>query len=273
MIRGVGEDGSQAPGVVVGLCSLDRLGRRWAIVVDQSRHADGARVFTWLRQSPRGSPHLFAGRRSSLIRRLDAAVAGAGGVTVLCGQASSFAVHAAVPPVLDSVVAAIAQSSGNFGPALAHFVDHPLNHHALFGCDGRMIQRWLEILVESLSALLGGPELHMLRDANPVVGSLLAHQLQQELVLLRDPRPTAVIRCHGDTESEMMMVMPMLLTKNQPRFKTRENTTPWFWRVDSRAFAWVSAEGPLRLLQGGRGGRAEGRQYRRPLSWVGGGDG
>lgn len=39
--------------------------------------------------------------------------------------------------------------------------------------------------------------MHLLGDAHPIVGSLLAHQLEQSTVLFRDPRATTVIRGHG----------------------------------------------------------------------------
>lgn len=60
-----------------------------------------------------------------------------------------------------------------------------------------MVQRGLQVLVESLSALLGRAVAHVLGNANPVVGSLFAHQLQKCLVLFRDPRPTTVCGSHS----------------------------------------------------------------------------
>ena len=37
-------------------------------------------------------------------------------------------VHAAVPPVLDSVVASATESACDFGPTFAHLANHLLNH-------------------------------------------------------------------------------------------------------------------------------------------------
>lgn len=51
--------------------------------------------------------------------------------------------------------------------------------------------------MEALPALLGGAVVHVLRDANPVVGALLANQLEEQLVLFRDPRSTTVSGGHG----------------------------------------------------------------------------
>src|SRR6267378_4039827 len=88
-----------------------------------------------------------------------------------------FAIHAAIPPVFDSVVASIAKSSRNLCPTLPHFIDHSFNHHALFCGYGCMIQGWFKILMKSFSTLLGRPEVHMLGNANPVIRSLFAHQM------------------------------------------------------------------------------------------------
>ena len=68
---------------------------------------------------------------------------------------SSSAVLAAVPPVLDGIVAATSQTSGDLGPALAHLGNHLLNHGTLFRADWLMVEVWLEVLVIPLTALLG----------------------------------------------------------------------------------------------------------------------
>ena len=112
------------------------------------------------------------------------------------GKTAALAVHAAIPPVLDSVVTAVTQSASNLSPALAHVVHHTLDHQALISRNGLAVQRWLEVLVKSLPALLGRPVVHVLRDAHPVVGSLFAHQLNKKLVLFRDPRASTVRVCH-----------------------------------------------------------------------------
>lgn len=112
------------------------------------------------------------------------------------GKTTTLAVHAAIPPVLNCVVAAVPQSTSNLSPALAHVVHHALDHQAFISRNGLAVQRRLEVLVESLPALLGRPVVHVLRDANPVVGALFAHQLNKKLVLFRNPRASTVRVCH-----------------------------------------------------------------------------
>lgn len=136
-------------------------------------------------------------RRRPRIRSLDTAAVrcarerGGGG-----GKTTALAVHAAIPPVLDCVVTAVTQSTSDLSPALAHVVHHALDHQALIGRNGLAVQRGLEVLVESLPALLGRPVVHVLRDAHPVIGALFAHQLNKKLVLFRDPRASTVRVCH-----------------------------------------------------------------------------
>ena len=113
------------------------------------------------------------------------------------GDAAALAVHAAIPPVLDGVVAAVAQAAGDLCPTLAHLIHHALDHQALVGRDGFPVQRGLEVLVEALTALLGRAEVHLLRDADPVVGALFAHELQEQLVFFGDPRSTTMRGRHG----------------------------------------------------------------------------
>lgn len=59
----------------------------------------------------------------------------------------------AVPPILDCVVAAAFESSGDFGPPLAHLLHQLLDQLAFLWCDGFMVQGGLEVLVKSLAAL------------------------------------------------------------------------------------------------------------------------
>jgi len=63
-------------------------------------------------------------------------------------------VHAAVPPILHSVVTAAMKASCNLCPTLAHLTDHALDHQPLFGGDWLKVESWLEILVVSLATLL-----------------------------------------------------------------------------------------------------------------------
>lgn len=93
-------------------------------------------------------------------------------------ETSSLAIHAAVPPVLDGIVAAVAESASDLRPTLSHVVDHALDQQAFLGRDGLTVQRRLQVLVEAFSALLGRAKVHVLGDANPVVRPLFADELQ-----------------------------------------------------------------------------------------------
>jgi hypothetical protein len=69
--------------------------------------------------------------------------------------AAAATVHSTIPPVLDGIVAATPQTTSDLGPTLAHLSDHLLDENALFGGDGIMVEVGLEVLVETLTALLG----------------------------------------------------------------------------------------------------------------------
>lgn len=69
--------------------------------------------------------------------------------------AAAATVHSTVPPVLDGIVAAATQTTCDLSPTLAHLGDHLLDENALFGSDGIMVEVRLEVLVETLAALLG----------------------------------------------------------------------------------------------------------------------
>jgi hypothetical protein len=61
-----------------------------------------------------------------------------------------------VPPILDGVVAAVsAQLPRNLGPFWPHLGDERLDLVALLLADGSLVEAGLEVLVESLPALLG----------------------------------------------------------------------------------------------------------------------
>lgn len=126
---------------------------------------------------------------------LDAAVEGASGGRA--GQATALAVHASIPPVLDSVVTAIAEATGNLSPTLAHLIHHPLDHETFLGRNGLTVERGFQVLVEALSTLLGRAIVHVLRNSNPVVRALLANKLEEELIFLGDPRSSTVGGSHG----------------------------------------------------------------------------
>lgn len=74
--------------------------------------------------------------------------------TALLVVASS-SVHASIPPVLYGVVASSSQSSRDLGPTLSHLGDHLLDHDTFLGGDGVVVEVRLQVLVVSLSALLG----------------------------------------------------------------------------------------------------------------------
>lgn len=184
-IRGVGESRRcqrSLNGTVDGGESVDRSQLSRAII----RRGIPPRVGRKQRSVDLNSRRLEPGGAGSVVRdrvasAVDHGCAGIGsfhsaavgsGGAVGRREASSLAVHAAVPPILDGVVAAVAESAGDFGPALAHLVDHAFNHQALLGGDGLAVQRGLQVLMESFAALLGRSEVHVLGDANPVVGAL-----------------------------------------------------------------------------------------------------
>lgn len=64
-------------------------------------------------------------------------------------------VLSAVPPILDHIVATTTESTGNLGPALSHGAHHLHDLLAFFGTDGSEAQFWLQVLMPSLTALLG----------------------------------------------------------------------------------------------------------------------
>ncbi len=102
-------------------------------------------------------------------------------------------VHATIPPVLDCIVAASRKPSRNLGPPLSHLADQPLNLTAFLHRDGIVDERRLEVLVESLPALLGRSGSDEVGDADPVVGPALAHQLDEVVVLGLGPRAALVV--------------------------------------------------------------------------------
>lgn len=69
--------------------------------------------------------------------------------------AATATVHSTVPPVLDGVVTAATQTTCDLSPTLAHLSDHLLDENALLRSDGVMVEVRLEVLVETLTALLG----------------------------------------------------------------------------------------------------------------------
>lgn len=113
---------------------------------------------------------------------------------------ASAAVHATIPPVLDGVVAASAQATGNLSPSLAHLGNHLLNHLALLGSDGVVVEVRLEVLVVALTALLGRTRSHHAGNAHPVVGTLGMDQSHEHVVLMLGPG-TSLVGRHVDDEA------------------------------------------------------------------------
>ena len=104
-------------------------------------------------------------------RAADAVVAVAAVVPLAADQPAA-AVHPAVPPVLDRIVAAAVEPACNLGPALAHLGHQTLDQGALFGRDGVVVERGLEVLMEPLPTLFGRAGADQRRNPNPVVGSM-----------------------------------------------------------------------------------------------------
>jgi hypothetical protein len=63
-------------------------------------------------------------------------------------------VHATVPPVLDGVVAPIAQPSCNLSPPFAHLFNQLFNHLSFTRIDWFVVQIGFEVLVVAFSTLL-----------------------------------------------------------------------------------------------------------------------
>lgn len=59
--------------------------------------------------------------------------------------------------------------------------------------------------MKALAALLRRAVLHLLRNADPIVGALLMNELDQGVVLFRDPRSTAMVWCHGHVQYETVL--------------------------------------------------------------------
>lgn len=94
---------------------------------------------------------ILAGGGDSRGRR----AAGAASIVVpLAANHSPAPVHAAVPPVLDGIVAAAVETPCDLSPTLAHLRHQPLDHCALLWCDGVVVEGGLEVLVEAFTALL-----------------------------------------------------------------------------------------------------------------------
>jgi hypothetical protein len=99
-------------------------------------------------------------------------------------------IHASIPPIFDSVIAAIPQSPCNLRPTTSHVSHHLLDHLSLLMSDRIVIQGLFQVLMVALSTLLGCSMLHMLRYANPIIRALLLDQIEEVLILVCVPWST-----------------------------------------------------------------------------------
>lgn len=107
-------------------------------------------------------------------------------------------VGAAIPPVLDGIVAAaVVQQPRDLGPFFADLVDQLLDHLALLLGDWALVETGLEVLVVALPALLGAAHFELRGDFDPVLGPELLYQLQQRSVLVTGPRSLLDVLVHG----------------------------------------------------------------------------
>ena len=77
--------------------------------------------------------------------------------------------------VLHGVVASVVHLAGDIRPLLSHGADKFLDLLALLLCDGFVVEIGLEVLVPSLTALLGRAGLQDVSDRNPFSGALFLH--------------------------------------------------------------------------------------------------
>lgn len=87
------------------------------------------------------------------------------------------AIHAAIPPVFDGIVATAMQTARNLGPTLAHLGDHAFDLEAFFGTDGLVVEGWLEVLVITFATLLGRAGADELGNTNPIESALSVDEL------------------------------------------------------------------------------------------------
>lgn len=132
-------------------------------------------------------------------------------------------VLAAVPPVLDCVVAASFKSSRNLSPPLTHLGYQLLNQFSLFRSDGLMIKRRLEVLVIPFPALLRGTRADFLGDADPVVRPVTANQVNEPAVFVLRPRAAAV--SNHAVERKLLIRMLVFKIRDELDSTTRRHRT------------------------------------------------
>lgn len=87
-----------------------------------------------------------------------------------------------------------------------------------------MVEGLLQILVVSFPTLLRRPVLHVLRDAHPIVGTLLLDQPKEILVLVGVPWSTMSGRaCHYRSEYVERLCLKATDDSNKPPMTTRRH--------------------------------------------------
>lgn len=141
--------------------------------------------------------------------------------TLMLITVSFSAVHAPIPPIFDSIVASISKPSRDLSPPASHVRNHLLNHISFLVRDRLMVKRLLQILMISFTTLLWRPMLHVLRDAHPIVGTLLLNQIKESLILVSGPWSTTSGRsCHRSVV--WLYCLPMTpKSHHEPRASTK----------------------------------------------------
>lgn len=109
------------------------------------------------------------------------------------GLFSLATVLAAIPPVLDGVVASVLHVAGDLSPLLAHHLDHFFDPPALLLGDRLVVKLGLEVLVPPLTALLWRPGLQDVRYLHPFSGAFLPDKVSEALVLGSTPRSSLLL--------------------------------------------------------------------------------
>lgn len=104
---------------------------------------------------------------------------------------------ATIPPVLHRIVAASLESPCDLSPPLTHLGHHLLNHLSLIRRDRVVVQCRLQVLMISLSALLGGSCVDFVGDTDPVMWAIARDEIHQPLIFVLRPG-AATVSDHGE---------------------------------------------------------------------------
>jgi hypothetical protein len=121
-------------------------------------------------------------------------------------------VLAAVPPVLDGVIAATIESARDLCPLLSHLGYHSLNCLALFWGNGVMVKIGLQVLMVAFPTLLWRPRLDVVRDADPVVRAPALNEFDETAIFSVRPRAAAVVHHYGLVFAARQRAVYMTLT-------------------------------------------------------------